>query len=158
MKGVDAPAHGDEWIAVTAAELPVATIASWVTRPHCGAYVLFAGTVRDHAEGRSGVTSLEYEAYAEQAEARMAAIAEEARRRCPELGRVALVHRTGLLALEDVAVVVAASTPHRAEAFEVGRWCIDVLKATVPIWKKETWDGGADWGTDATGIEEVVSR
>lgn len=157
-EGVDAPAHGDEWIAVTAAELPVGAVADWVVRPGCGAYVLFAGTVRDHADGRSGVVSLEYEAYAEQAEARMAAIATEARTRCPEVGRIALLHRTGLLAVQDVAVIVAVSTPHRGEAFEVGQWCIDTLKATVPIWKKETWEGGADWGTGAVGIEEVVSR
>ena len=156
MKGVDA-AYGDDWVAVTTGQLPVGEVAAWVPRPSCGAYVLFAGTVRDHAEGRSGVTSLEYEAYTEQAEARMRDIAAEARRQWPELGRIALLHRTGLLALEDVAVVVAVSTPHRAEAFEAGRWCIDTLKSSVPIWKKETWEGGVGWGTDAVDVQEVVS-
>ena len=151
-----APVHGDDWIGLTAGALPVADVAAWVVLPQCGAFVLFAGTVRDHAEGRTGVTSLEYEAYAEQAEARMAAIAEEARRQWPDIGRLALLHRTGMLALEDVSVVVAVSTPHRGESFEAGRWCIDTLKTTVPIWKRETWKDGADWATGARSIEEVA--
>jgi molybdopterin synthase catalytic subunit len=158
MKGVDAPRQADDWIALTPDELPVAAVAAWVPKPDCGAYVLFAGTVRDHAEGRSGVTSLEYEAYAEEAEARMRAIAAEGRTRWPDAGRIALLHRTGVLHLTDVSVVVAVGTPHRGEAFEAGRWCIDTLKHTVPIWKKETWEGGADWGTGAHDVEEVRAR
>jgi molybdopterin synthase catalytic subunit len=150
------PATGDDWTGLTADALPVADVAAWVVLPHCGAFVLFAGTVRDHAEGRAGVTSLDYEAYAEQAGARLAAVAEEARRRWPAIGRVALLHRTGELAVSEVSVVVAVSTPHRAEAFEAGRWCIDTVKSTVPVWKRETWDGGADWGTGALDVEEVA--
>lgn len=155
MMGMDRP---DDWIELTAAELPVADVAAWVVRPRCGAYVLFAGTVRDHAEGRAGVTSLEYEAYAEQAVARMQSIADEARGRWPDVGRIALLHRIGELAVAEVSVVVAVSTPHRGEAFEAGRWCIDTLKHTVPIWKKETWADGADWGTGAHDVEEVRAR
>jgi molybdopterin synthase catalytic subunit len=119
--------------------------------------VLFIGTVRDHADGRPGVVELEYEAYAEQAEVRMAAVAAEARGRFPGLGRVALLHRTGSLEVTETAVVVVASAPHRGEAFDGARFCIDTLKATVPIWKKETWAGGEDWGTDATPLTEVGS-
>ncbi len=152
-----APADADDWVALTVDPLPVADIVAWAPRPHCGAYVVFAGTVRDHAEGRVGVTSLEYEAYAEQAEARMQAIVEEARRRWPGIGRAAVLHRTGLLRLEEVSVAVAVSTPHRGEAFEAARWCIDTLKATVPIWKRETWDEGADWATGARDVEELQS-
>ena len=140
---------------MTADELPVADVAAWVVRPGCGAFVVFGGTVRDHAEGRTGVTSLEYEAYTEQAEARLRAVADEARRTWPEIGRIALLHRTGELALSEVSVVVAVSTPHRGEAFEAGHWCIDTLKTTVPIWKRETWDDGADWSQGAHAIEEV---
>lgn len=152
-----APADADDWVALTADPLPVADIAAWAPKPDCGAYVVFAGTVRDHAEGRAGVTSLEYEAYAEQAEARMRAVVEEARRRWPDIGRAAVLHRTGLLQLEEVSVVVAVSTPHRGEAFDAARWCIDTLKATVPIWKRETWKEGADWGTGARDVEELLS-
>ena len=151
-----APTTGEDWIGLSAAALPVDGARAWTVRPDCGAVVVFVGTVRDHAEGRDGVTGLEYEAYAGQAEARMAAVAADARARFPGLGRVALLHRTGPLAVTDAAVVVAVSAPHRDEAFEAGRFCIDTLKATVPIWKKETWAGGEDWGTDATPLSEVT--
>ena len=73
----------------------------------------------------------------------------------PALGRIALLHRTGPLAVTDAAVVVVVSAPHRAEAFDAARFCIDTLKATVPIWKKETWAGGEDWGTDATPVDQA---
>jgi molybdopterin synthase catalytic subunit len=145
-----------DWTGISADELPVAEVAAWVVQPGCGAYVVFAGTVRDHAEGRPGVVSLEYEAYVEQAEARLRALAEEARRRWPDIGRVALLHRVGDLSVGDVSVVVAVSTPHRSESFEAARWCIDTLKATLPMWKRETWADGVDWGTGGRAIEEVT--
>lgn len=122
--------------------------------PGCGAVVTFAGTVRDHAEGRRGVVRLDYEAYEEQVGPRLAGIATEARRRWPAIGRVALLHRVGRLDVTEVSVVVAVSTPHRLEAFEAARWCIDTLKATVPIWKQETWEGGTDWATCSTAIAD----
>jgi molybdopterin synthase catalytic subunit len=120
--------------------------------------VLFSGTVRDHAEGRTGVTQLEYEAYVEQVEPRLRRIAAEARRRWPATGRIVLLHRIGVLALEECSVVVVASAPHREEAFAAARWCIDTLKATVPIWKRETWQGGVDWGQCAHEVVEVEGR
>ena len=100
--------------------------------PDCGATVTFTGTARDHAEGRPGVHRLEYEAYEEPALARLRAIAAEVRRRWPVVGRVALLHRTGVVELGDAAVVVAVSAPHRGEAFEAARFAIDELKRTVP--------------------------
>ncbi len=133
--------------------LPWAEAASWSVQPGCGALVVFAGTVRDHAEGRPGVTLLEYEAYEEQAEPRLAAVAETARARWPSLGRLVLLHRVGPLAVTEVSVLVAASTPHREEAFAAARWCIDTVKSTVPVWKRETWEGGVDWGTCAHDVE-----
>lgn len=125
---------------------------AWAVTPGCGGVVTFTGTVRDHADGRSGVTSLEYEAYEEAAVARLGEVAADARRRWPVIGRVAMLHRVGRLELCDAAVVVVVSAPHREEAFEAARWCIDTLKATVPIWKREEWSGGTDWGTRATPI------
>jgi len=145
----------DDWTAITSDELPIAEVSAWVVQPYCGAYVVFAGTVRDHAEGREGVVSLEYEAYAEQAEARLQELAAEARRKWPDIGRIALLHRVGELGLGEVSVVVAVSTPHRAESFDAARWCIDTLKVTLPVWKRETWADGADWATGARAIEEV---
>ena len=111
--------------------------------------------VRDHAEGRSGVSRLEYEAYVEQVEPRLARIAEEARLKWPMIGRLVLLHRIGMLALGECSVIVVASSPHRAEAFESARWCIDTLKASVPIWKRETWRDGSDWALGAHELTEV---
>jgi molybdopterin synthase catalytic subunit len=141
-----APLGGDDWIAVTAEQIPFGEIMAWVSRPSCGALVAFCGTVRDHSDGRPGVVALEYEAYEEQVEPRLGAVAAAARRRWPAVGRLALVHRIGRLEVGEVSVVVAASTPHRHDAFEAARFCIDTLKETVPIWKRETWAGGSDWG------------
>jgi molybdopterin synthase catalytic subunit len=137
-------AAGDDWLALTSDELPVAEATSWAARPDCGAVVTFCGTVRDHAEGRSGVTALTYEAYEAQVVPRLRVIVSEARRRWPVTGRLALLHRTGLLAVGETSVLVVASCPHRAEAFDVARFAIDALKASVPIWKSETWEGGTD--------------
>ena len=153
MRGPDA----DTWIALTGDPLPVGAAADWAVRPDCGAVVLFTGTVRDTAEGRAGVTGLEYEAYVEHAVPRMEEIAAEARRRWPGVGRVALLHRIGALAVEEAAVVVVAAAPHRGEAFDAARWCIDTLKATVPIWKKERWSDGEGWGLGAEDVAEVTS-
>jgi len=128
---------------------------AWAEQPHCGAVVLFTGTVRDNAEGRPGVTALEYEAYEEEACPRMAAIAAEARRRWPVLGRAAILHRVGELGVGETSVLVVVSAPHRAEAFDAARFCIDTLKTTVPVWKRETWEGGSDWSLCSHPVEEV---
>lgn len=143
-------------MALTTAPLAMGEAAAWVTGPDCGAVVVFGGTVRDHAEGRPGVVELEYEAYAGQVEPRLAAIAAEARSRWPGLGRVALWHRTGVLAVTDCSVVAAVAAAHRGEAFEAARFCIDTLKTTVPIWKRERWAGGEGWGQDAHDIADIA--
>lgn len=148
------PAGLDDWVALSAVALDPPAADGWVRRPGCGAVVTFSGTVRDHAQGRRGVTGLDYEAWAEQAEVAMAEVVAEVRRR-HRLGRVVLWHRTGSLVVSDTAVVVAVSSPHRAEAFDAARWVIDTVKATVPIWKQETWDGGRGWGTSAEPIAPV---
>jgi molybdopterin synthase catalytic subunit len=149
------PPDDDTWVALSAEVLPTAALGDWAIRPDCGAVVVFTGTVRDHAEGRTGVSQLTYEAYAEQVEPKLREIADAARARWPELGRIGLVHRVGPLELCEAAVVVAVSAPHRGEAFDAARWCIDTLKATVPIWKKEHHAGGEDWGLAATDLTEV---
>ncbi|HEX2047538.1 MAG TPA: molybdenum cofactor biosynthesis protein MoaE [Acidimicrobiales bacterium] len=153
--GLDPPYGRDDWVGVTADPLPLHAMAAFVDRPDCGATVVFTGVVRDHSEGREGVRSLEYEAYEEEVTPRLAAIVTEARTRWPSLGRVAVLHRTGLLDVGEASVVVAVSAPHRGEGFDAARFCIDTLKATVPIWKRETWAGGEDWSTCASAVEEV---
>ena len=150
-----APPEGDTWLGLSAGPLPVAEALSWATRPDCGGLVLFSGTARDHAEGRPGVERLEYEAYDAQVVPRLGAVADEARARWPAVGRIALLHRTGVLEVGESAVVVVVSAPHRAEAFEAARFCIDTLKRSVPIWKRETWADGESWGLEAQHIVDA---
>jgi molybdopterin synthase catalytic subunit len=146
------PASGEEWLALVAGPLPVDVASAWIVRADCGAAVTFSGTARDHSDGRPGVHALEYEAYDEQVVPRLAAIATEARERWPHLGRLALLHRTGPVPIGESAVVVAVSAPHRETAFEAARFGIDAIKARVPIWKRESWDGGESWGLEAQHI------
>lgn len=153
--GLDPPYGRDDWVGITADTLPLSAVAAFVDRPDCGASVVFTGAVRDHSEGRPGVRSLQYEAYEEEVTPRLTAIAAEARTRWPSLGRLALLHRTGALGVGEASVLVAASAPHRAEAFEAARFCIDTLKATAPIWKREVWDGGDDWSACAHPVAQV---
>jgi molybdopterin synthase catalytic subunit len=143
-----------DWIAVSDAPLPVAEALAWAVTPQCGAVVTFAGTVRDSSPDRSGVTLLEYEAYEDKAIERLSRIAYAARERWPLIGRIALLHRTGPLQVSDIAVVVVVSTPHRPDAFAAARFCIDTLKATVPIWKRETWEGGSDWSESEANSDD----
>ncbi len=115
-----------------------------VRSPHCGAVCLFLGTVRD-LTGDQVTEFLDYDAYPPMAEKKLAEIEAEVRRRWP-VGDVALVHRLGRLAVGEVSVAVAVSCPHRAQAFDAGRYAIDTLKELVPIWKKENApDGAGEW-------------
>lgn len=150
-----APTDDHTWVGLDTSPLPVDDASSWVVLPACGAVVTFSGTARDHSDDRAGVTVLEYEAYEEQVVPRMEAIAARARIRWPDLGRIALLHRIGPVEIGQSSVVVAVSAPHRDAAFAAARFCIDTLKSTVPIWKREVWDGGESWGLDAQAIAEV---
>jgi molybdopterin synthase catalytic subunit len=160
MAAMDASDHlvapaGETWLGLSSSPLPVAEAVLWAVRPDCGGLVLFSGTARDHADGRPGVERLEYEAYETQVVPRLRGVADEARVRWPTIGRIALLHRTGVLEVGESAVVVVVSAPHRAEAFEAARFCIDTLKASVPIWKRETWAGGESWGLEAQHIVDA---
>jgi molybdopterin synthase catalytic subunit len=148
------PTTGD-WIAVTEAPLAIDAATTWATTPGSGAVVVFLGVVRDNSDGRDGVEGLTYEAYEEEAVAKLAAVAVEARRRWPVIDRVALLHRIGDLELSEASVAVIVSSPHRPEAFEAARFCIDTLKETVPIWKREHWAGGSDWATRSHPVRAV---
>jgi molybdopterin synthase catalytic subunit len=149
-----APVVGDTWVGLLEGPLPVGGATEWVVRPDCGALVLFSGTARDHSVGRDGVHRLTYEAYEEQAASRLAAVADEARARWPEVGRLVLLHRTGALDLGESAVVVVVTAPHRPEAFAAARYCIDAVKASVPVWKSESWADGESWGLEAQHLVE----
>ena len=151
------PPPSDDWVALTDEPLDVQRAADWVGVPDCGAVVVFSGLVRDHAEGTTGVTHIDYEAYAEQVLPRLGELAAEARRRWPEVGRMVLWHREGRVQLSESSVVVAVSAPHRGSAFEACQFGIDTLKATVPIWKKEFWDGGSQWARASQHVTAVPS-
>jgi len=114
-----------------------------VAYPGAGALCVFHGVVRDHSRGRR-VTHLEYEAYPPMAEKVLTQIGEEIAGRWPG-ARVAIVHRTGRLEVGETSVVIAVSSPHRAEAFEACRYAIEALKTRVPIWKKEFAEDGEYW-------------
>jgi len=146
------PSNTDDWLELTAQDLPINEVYLWAVRPDCGAVVLFSGTVRDHADGRTDVTSLEYEAYDDAVLSAFSAIAAETRVRFPGARRIAILHRIGKLELEESSVVVAVSSAHRPVAFDAARYAIDALKESAPIWKKENWSGGSDWGTGAHDI------
>jgi molybdopterin synthase catalytic subunit/molybdopterin converting factor small subunit len=113
-----------------------------VRHPGAGAVILFLGTVREHSRGRH-VDHLEYEAYESLARSEMARIAQHAVDRWGVW--IAMTHRLGTLAIGEISVAIAVAAPHRRDAFEAGRFAIDTLKQTVPIWKKEFWAGGAEW-------------
>lgn len=141
-------------MAITDHVLPIAAVYEWCLQPECGAVVLFSGIVRDHAVDehgnlRANVSHLTYEAYESHAVPAFEAIEGELRGHWPQAGRVAMLHRIGLVSLMESSVVVAVGAPHRPEAFEAARFAIDAIKASAPIWKHETWADGADWGLAA---------
>lgn len=133
----------DARIAVLEEALSVDRAVAAVSHAGAGAVVTFLGTVRDVNEGRS-VTLLEYEAYASMAHAEMGRIIGEIER---DIGgvRLSVQHRVGALRVGDLAVVCAASAPHRGEAFRACRLLIDRVKERVPIWKREHGPDGPYW-------------
>lgn len=115
-----------------------------VARTADGAVVTFVGVVRDLSEGKA-VSGLEYEAYEPMATDVMRSIGRDAADRW-RVGRVVMAHRVGRLSVGEVSVIVAVSAPHRGEAFDACEFCIDTLKKSVPIWKKELFaDGTSSW-------------
>jgi molybdopterin synthase catalytic subunit len=148
------PSDARDWIALTDETLP-SDVSDWATTGRAGAVVTFAGVVRDHAEGRDGVRAMTYEAYEGPAERAMRDIAAEARRRWPDVERIALLHRVGELTLSETSVIVAVSAPHRRAAFDAASFAIDTLKKSVPIWKQEHWSDGSDWATEQHSIRPV---
>jgi molybdopterin synthase catalytic subunit/molybdopterin converting factor small subunit len=114
-----------------------------VADERAGGVATFTGTVRRQSRGRE-VTHLEYEAYAEMAEDVMAQLAAGLKRR-HEVCEIAIHHRVGRLEIGEASVVIAVSAPHRQDALAACREAIDRLKETVPLWKKEIYEGGGEW-------------
>jgi molybdopterin synthase catalytic subunit len=127
---------------VTLEPLSVQQLNDLVKRPTDGAVVTFDGIVRNNFNGRA-VRFLEYEAYAEMAERKMAEIGAEVRRKFA-IGEIAIVHRLGRLEIGESSIVVAVAAPHRQAAFEACAYAMDRVKEEVPVWKKEFFSDGED--------------
>ena len=143
---------------VTAEPLDAAAVAAAVETDGCGAVATFVGLVRGVNGGRR-VLRLVYEAYAPLAVKAFARIADEARERWPDV-RLAISHRTGSLAVGEASVVIAAASPHRAEAFAACRYAIERLKQIAPVWKHEHFEDGDVWveGAIADPADESARR
>jgi molybdopterin synthase catalytic subunit len=143
------------WVLVTSEQLSLDTLINWATRADCGAIVSFSGIVRNGSSAHDNVRALEYETSEEMAEQRLGEVVDEARRRWPAIGAVGIHHRIGLVELSEITVVVVVSSPHRAEAFDAARYCIDTLKVSVPMWKREHFEGGSAWSQESSPIVNV---
>ncbi len=144
------PVAGGDHFAMTEQPIDEAQLRRAVGDPGSGAILIFLGTTRNQTGGRQ-VEYLEYEAYTEMAEGRMAAIAKEIRERWASVKGIAIVHRVGRVDIGDVSIGIAVSTPHRGDAFAACRYAIDRAKEHLPIWKKEVWEGGAEWIEEGPG-------
>ena len=136
------PVSGGAFV-VTEAPLSLDDAVAEVADQRAGAIATFTGTVRSSSRGRE-VEHLEYEAYTEMAESVMAGIATVLKARY-DLHDVAIHHRVGEVDIGEASVVIAVSAPHRQDALAACRDAIDTLKETVPLWKKEIYEGGEEW-------------
>lgn len=117
-----------------------------VIQRDAGAVTTFIGTVRETTKGRKTLYLI-YEAYESMAVKKLEQIGREIEERWKG-AKVAISHRVGRLDITDIAVVIAVSTPHRADAYEANRYAIERIKEMVPIWKKEHWEDGQEWVGD----------
>lgn len=137
-----------ERFALTTDRLDVAAIAGTVEGPGCGAVSIFVGLVRDHNAGRR-VEWLDYEAYPALAVKTFERIGSETALRWPDVA-LAIHHRSGRIAIGEASVVIAAASPHRADAFAACRYAIERVKQIAPVWKHEHFEGGDVWIEGAT--------
>jgi molybdopterin synthase catalytic subunit len=123
--------------------LNLAELIEFVTDPEAGAIATFIGTTRNNNDGRK-VIALDYEAYPEMAQKELARVGKEAKNKWP-ICRMAIVHRIGPVQITEPSVMIAVSAAHREAAFVACRFAIEEIKQTVPIWKKEVYEGGEIW-------------
>ena len=114
-----------------------------VIQREAGAITTFIGTVRELTHGKKTLYLI-YEAYESMAVKKLEQIGQEIEERWKG-SKVAITHRVGKLDITDIAVVIAVSTPHRADSYEANRYAIERIKEIVPIWKKEHWEDGQEW-------------
>jgi len=134
---------------VTNDPIDLQELVDYVGDPEAGAIATFIGTTRNNNEGRR-VIALDYDGYAEMAEKELARIGEDAKTKWP-ICRMAIVHRLGPVQITEASVIIAVSAGHRDAAFAACRFAIEEIKKTVPIWKKEVYEGGEVWIGTQTG-------
>jgi len=130
-------------IKITAEPLHIQSCIDWVMSPECGGIDVFIGTVRNATKGKA-ILRLEFEAYEPMALKEMKKIADAAMLKWP-VQRILMRHRTGVLQVGEIPVIIAVAAAHRAAAFDACRFAIDTLKQNVPIWKKEVFEDGETW-------------
>jgi len=116
----------------------------FVLDPECGAISSFLGITRNNFKGKN-VLQLEYESYEKMALKKMEEIAEQAISKWPGVRKVAITHRLGIVPVMEASIFIAVSSEHRKDSLEAVQWLIDVLKAIVPVWKKEYYEDGSVW-------------
>jgi molybdopterin synthase catalytic subunit len=146
------------WVQITEEPLDVNEAYEWLSVPEAGAVVVFSGTVRNNSEGRHGVSALAYESYEGPALAAMQRIADAMMVEFDEIQRVVMWHRLGVMAPTVSTVIVGVSSAHREAAFAAAKYGIDTLKSSVPIWKKEFFEDGAEWALGAIPLSDPVDR
>lgn len=123
--------------------IDLSELVRYVTDASAGAIATFIGTTRDNNEGRK-VIALDYDAYPEMAEKELKRIGDDAEKKW-RIARMAIVHRVGAVQITEASVIIAVSAAHRDDAFQACRFAIEEIKKTVPIWKKEVFEGGEVW-------------
>jgi molybdopterin synthase catalytic subunit len=134
---------------VVRAPIDLQELVRYVTDPSAGAIATFIGTTRNNNEGRK-VIALDYDAYPEMAEKELKRIGEDAKKKW-RIERMAIIHRIGPVEITEASVMIAVSAAHRDDAFQACRFAIEEIKKTVPIWKKEVFEGGEVWIGTQTG-------
>ncbi len=140
------PTDSQDWLDLLTTPLNATEAITFITTPTAGGINIFLGTTRSETapDGRQ-LKALDYQAYESMARRQLATLAEQARQQWP-IARLAILHRLGQVPLGQPSVLIAVSTPHRAQSFEACRWLIDQLKKEVTIWKREVWeDGSTSW-------------
>jgi len=140
-----------DFFELTTEPIDVGRVARRVVLPECGATVTLDGYAREWTKGKHTLYLI-YEAYDAMALTEMQRLGAEAHKQF-DIAHIGIVHRIGRIEIGETSVVIAVSAPHRQAAFQACEWAIKELKRTVPIWKKEVYEGGETWVTPQTGTE-----
>jgi molybdopterin synthase catalytic subunit len=134
----------DDWLELLPSPLSCEKAIAFVTCPIAGGIDIFLGTTRAETAGDGRqLLALDYQAYETMARRQLSELAIAARGQWP-IAKLVILHRIGRVSIGEPSVLIAVSTPHRAQSFEACRWLIDELKKTVTIWKQEIWDDGSN--------------